>query len=609
MTHRFVNLLREHWNKTSIRSKMIVLYVLIVLLPCCILMLAYYDRSTSILQNEVRESMLQTMKQAELNLSNRLNNVANVSNVLTSNPILYEYLTRYETDGNKYQEFLDYRELEQLLESLQTTPYLYRIRLFVDSELLYARERVRYFSLDEWKKDEAYEHVLESQGSIYWMDSQRMAPTDPTVPPVLTGARILRNPDRFDSIIGVLAVDIQEEVISSVLADIEFGRNERISLINGEGIVISSTDKSRIGNDLLNETRIPKEDLSEEGYLEYRSGDEAYSFMYRSIPTTGWRLVAEVPKSSMFGQSNALNRISFAVVIVVSLVIFILIMFLLFASIAEGMSARIRKLIRALKQEGLENLDETLALGSKPGDISTLEHSISRMIQTVKVLAEDSVQAKLQEREAVLKALQAQINPHFLYNTLEAINWMALRRGADDISMMIDSMSKYFRLTLNKGRDIVPVSDELMLAKAYLDIQQTRFQGSFEAFYESPDEVGDLLIPKLTLQPIVENALLHGLRSQPKREGFIKIRMWTESNGDLPELWAQVEDNGVGIPAAKLEQLFVKREAELSYGLYNVNERIRLFSGEGYGLRVESEENKGTRVTIRLKAVASSSLR
>jgi|HigsolmetaAR203D_1030402.scaffolds.fasta_scaffold01278_3 two-component system sensor histidine kinase YesM len=598
--------LRERWYRLSLRSKMILLYIVVVLLPSCLLVYSYYLKSSAVMQEEIRGSMLQTLKQAELNLSNRLNNAVNVANVLTSNPLIYEYLTRHLDPGNRYQQYLDYMELEKYLESLEKTPAIWRIRLYIDSRLLYAREHVRYFSLEELAQTKWYEHALQVRGGILWLDTYDPDPESPEKTLIVSSVRVLRDPGQFDRVIGVLVVDIKEEELSAVLADIDLGKNERIALINPNGRVISHAEKSSIGENVLERAGIERTMLGNEGYVSFRQSDQNYTLLYQTIPMTGWKLVAEVPESAISGKSVALNRISAAVVIVATLVIFILVIVLLFASIAEGMSERIRKLIRVMKQEGLDHLDDTIAQSALVGDISTLERTIGRMIQTVKALAEDSFRAKLQEREASLKALQAQINPHFLYNTLEAINWMAIRRKADDISDMINALSKYFRLSLNKGRDIVTVQEEMTLVKAYLDIQQTRFQGAFETVYEVPDEALGLLIPKLTLQPIVENALLHGLRSRTQHNGVIAIRMQVEpGEGGSRRLVIRVEDNGVGIPADKLDTLLQRAEDKHSYGLYNVNERIRLFGGEGSGLHLESAENRGTVVTIRLTSAAS----
>lgn len=229
---------------------------------------------------------------------------------------------------------------------------------------------------------------------------------------------------------------------------------------------------------------------------------------------------------------------------------------------------------------------------------------------------EETYRSKVQEREAQLRALQAQINPHFLYNTLDTINWIAIGHKAHDISQMIDGLARYFRLSLNKGKDVVTVTDELELAKVYLEIQQTRFPKSFEFAFElagkdESDEAPKVglilescLIPKLTLQPIVENALLHGIRKAKGKTGKITIRAYID--GD--DLLLSVSDDGIGMDPDFAQTLLTEPRPAMrtdgsgsSYGLYNVNERIRLFSGEDYGLNIQSQLGEGTTITARFK--------
>lgn len=224
----------------------------------------------------------------------------------------------------------------------------------------------------------------------------------------------------------------------------------------------------------------------------------------------------------------------------------------------------------------------------------------------MKDLMEEAYRSKMLEREAELRALQAQINPHFLYNTLDTINWLAISRDADDISHMIESLSDYFRLSLNKGKDHVCITDEMELARVYLEIQQNRFPSTFKFVIEADPEANGCIIPKLTLQPIVENALLHGIRKNKSKTGTICIR--AERCGD--ELEITVKDDGIGMEEQLASSLLSESRPLLraegsgsSYGLYNVNERIKLLAGYEYGLAVRSRPGEGTVVTVRLKAV------
>jgi two-component system sensor histidine kinase YesM len=176
---------------------------------------------------------------------------------------------------------------------------------------------------------------------------------------------------------------------------------------------------------------------------------------------------------------------------------------------------------------------------------------------------------------------------------------------------MIDGLAKYFRLSLNKGRDVVTVSDELELAKVYLEIQQTRFPKSFQFYFEVEESLDSYEMPKLTLQPIVENALLHGLRKSKGKTGKIRICAYTEG-GDL---LLSVTDDGIGMEQELARSLLTQPRPTMrsdgsgsSYGLYNVNERIKLFSGENYGLSIHSILGEGTTITARFRCHNKKSL-
>ncbi|MNC23336.1 Sensor histidine kinase YehU [compost metagenome] len=220
---------------------------------------------------------------------------------------------------------------------------------------------------------------------------------------------------------------------------------------------------------------------------------------------------------------------------------------------------------------------------------------------------EESYRVKVKEREAELRALQAQINPHFLYNALDMINWSAIAHGAEDTSQMIEALALYFRLSLNKGKDHVSVADELNLARVYLEIQQSRFPSTFTFHISQEPGLEQCTVPKLTLQPIVENALLHGIRRSKEKKGTIRIA--AERDGE--DVLLTVSDDGIGMEEETAKRLLLEPPPDVkadgsgsSYGLFNVNERIRIFAGEASGLSIETAPGMGTRVEVRLKGLA-----
>ena len=215
-------------------------------------------------------------------------------------------------------------------------------------------------------------------------------------------------------------------------------------------------------------------------------------------------------------------------------------------------------------------------------------------------IEEQVTREQKQLRKAEFELLQAQINPHFLYNTLDAIVWSAEAGNQKQVVKMVGSLSEFFRSSLNKGKELVRVREELSHARSYLEIQQIRYQDILSYEIEVPEELFEYEIPKITVQPIVENALYHGIKN---RRGGGKITI-TGEEGDN-DYRIIVTDDGIGMDGERLSQitegLSGKNPGDVKiYGLYNVNERIKLFYGEEYGISIESEYDKGTRVVIRL---------
>ncbi len=221
-------------------------------------------------------------------------------------------------------------------------------------------------------------------------------------------------------------------------------------------------------------------------------------------------------------------------------------------------------------------------------------------IQELKEEKERVLEVQKQKREAELRALQAQIRPHFLYNTLNVITWEAASKGEKKISALSSSLGKFFRLTLSKGDEIIPLRDELAHVKSYLNIQQICYGKNLDYRIEAPKELENVLMIKLLLQPLVENSFYHGIKPMD-RDGCIRVKVL--KCGD--DICFVVEDNGAGIPASRLQLMNESLEAGLisqgdGYGIYNVNERVRLYYGDGYGLTYESEPGTGTRAFLKI---------
>lgn len=245
--------------------------------------------------------------------------------------------------------------------------------------------------------------------------------------------------------------------------------------------------------------------------------------------------------------------------------------------------------------------DLTVRADIKTGaEVGMLGNSLNTMIDKINELLEQVKTEQIRLRKAEFELLQSQINPHFLYNTLDAIIWLAEAGEQKKVVNMVGSLSEFFRTSLNEGKDIITIKEELQHVRSYLEIQQVRYQDILQYEIDVPKELFRYLIPKITIQPLVENALYHGIKNK-RGLGRIVIKGKREEDFFL----LQIEDDGIGITKERLQQVRDGIQKKMLtgkdfYGLYNVNERIRLNFGEDYGITIESVYGEGTIVSIRL---------
>ncbi|WP_281272079.1 sensor histidine kinase [Paenibacillus flagellatus] len=576
----------------------LITYLLLIVLPSTILLYAYYKHSTTVLEEEVSDSMLQTMKQAGINLSYRFGYIRDIVNTVTMNRKLYEFLEE-ESNVSVAQQLEETKEIRDVVRNVQSNADVSRLRLFVKSTNMLASEHINFFSLDSLQNWPYYRKVLDANGGIVWTSIYQVSYIDRGEESILSVARMLHDSRQYNQVAAILVLDVPEKLVMDILSEIDLTKQKKVYIVDSDGKVMAHTDRSLIGIRLSDELAgVIARGTDGKEKLQLDKQDEY--IVYSTIETTGWKVVAQVPASEISARVK-LNQVAGIATLVGILMLFFVLVFALLAVIVRSMNRRIDKVIRAIRQEGIEWLDGNPA---PEGDFMLLERSVDVLIHRVHSLMEQTYEAQVLEREAQLRALQAQINPHFLYNTLDTINWMAIGHNVHDISQMIDALAKYFRLSLNKGRDKMTVEDELTLAQVYLDIQKSRFLNSFDYRIETDPNVMTCIVPKLTLQPLVENALLHGIRKMKNKQGMIRITASRQEGF----LILTVSDDGIGMEGERARLLLVEPVRELqtdglgsSYGLNNVNERIKLFAGESSGLSICSSPGEGTTVTIRIK--------
>ncbi len=394
---------------------------------------------------------------------------------------------------------------------------------------------------------------------------------------------------------GILLIDIRYSSLQQILENIALGNQGYLYMISGAGQLIYHPRMQLIETGQMTENIHAAAGYRDGSYREKYGGDMR-DVSVKSIGYTGWKLLSVTPEKGL-PLSNLKMRL-FVVFVVAS---FLLVLVLINAFISSRITNPIKELEKSVNAIEAGELDTQVYMGGSY-EIQHLGRSIGDMAKRIKMLMEDIVAEHESKRKSEFDTLQSQINPHFLYNTLDIIVWMIENEQKQQAVNVVTALARFFRISLSKGKSIIPVRDELEHVRNYLTIQQMRFKNKFTYTIEAEEEVLGLASLKLMLQPLVENAIYHGMEFMDG-DGQISLRVRREAK----ELWFEISDNGLGMTKDQVESLLseaphVSSRRGSGIGVKNVNERIKLYFGDHYGLSIESEPDEGTRILIHLPA-------
>lgn len=591
-------------NNLPIRYKLIIMFLLISILPSIGLGLLIDYTVERIIGRQVNENTIQLIGKVNRSLEFYVSNMQNMTYLIAFDPGIKRFLEQQATDEYAMRKFLQgyttlYSEIAGIMVVNAKGEYI--------SNELYARSE-KPLTEESW-----YQAAATDKGifKIVGKPSGRNITSHAsyTEDEVISVARAILNPDT-QQVEGVVLIDLKLRVIAEAVKDVRLGKTGYLLVIDKDGSHIYSPTKPIIRD-------IPKEWALEGnvGSFAKTVQGEELQFIYRKSTFTDWTTVG------VFSTKESALEVQEIRFYVISFVFFLSLLSIAAAIyLAYSMSRPINQLMSFMQKA--ESGDMTIRYwGEREDEVGQLGRSFNTMLAQVnRLLLLTELQGK-QKREAELRSLQAHIKPHFLYNTLDTIHWMARKKGAEDVAEVVQSLSRLFRIGLSKGNDIIPLADEIEHIQSYLTIQKTRYKDKLNYTLDVEDDVQSLYVLKLLLQPIVENAIYHGIKER-RGPGHITITAKSEEGA----LLLSITDDGKGMSQAKLaslrqalagsvisevdgldtaamtaETMETREGKELQgqgYGIQNVQARIRLTFGERYGLVIDSEEGVGTTVTI-----------
>ncbi|MBP1989455.1 cache domain-containing sensor histidine kinase [Paenibacillus eucommiae] len=559
--------------------KLFLFYMCIVIVPMLVLSLLLYQKTVHIVENQLEQSFRQTLLQASSSIDMLLNrHIRNAKYMITNENVQLLYTMPPLT------ELTEYRKQQQTITKEIMNKAIYHnglstITLYkMNGEVLYSSSQIH---------DELKAPLMERKTNMVWVDTHADEFQNQVFSLVHEIKGNILFTEGFAQTIGYLKVDIQEALLSQMFKDVRISNQGAVLISNSDGVILSANDKQTIGKKLkeLPLLSLPGKMFKAETGLSY----------------SDWRIHALLPSNELVSSKNDLITYNLFVLSIMMLVIVIICI-----QKSAVFLRPIHSLIRVIKKVQEGNLG--VRFYERSGDeIELLGRSFNTMLDRLQSLIEQITASKIREqeletkkREAELNALQSQINPHFLYNTFESINWLVIQSENEKAVKMMTSLADLFRIGINRGQHIVSVGEEVQHAEAYITIQKIRYNEKLNVHWNIHEDANLCKTIKLVLQPIIENAIYHGIELM-EGPGTIQI------NGFIHEgsLQLQIADNGLGMEDERLNELRERfrnwyHEPSRSIGLLNVNERIKLMFGDQYGLQITSKINEGTVVTVML---------
>jgi len=586
-----VKRIKSFFRDMKLNNKIMLLYGILFLLPLMAVSSSIFEVVSKRLIRNMEYSARQGYEQSLSFLEYKLYRIIKLSDTVVTNLTVGEILTRREEDYSIHDQLLDFQNLRSYLQTLEDEGDVFRVKVYVPDSYVYSDDGSIIFGLGE--ADTAKWYTGKQNRITYFSPSQHLEADEAGF---IALVRDFKDMNQYDRRIGVLRIDIAKDSLIDILNKANPTSNSVTYLINSERLIVAASNDGLMENYGLVD-KIPEE----MGYIGVEQAnalhrgiirEEKAYYMRQKVKQTDWTMVTVTPFSDFYDDVDRMRSLIACMVLVLVVAVFC-IGYLLISTVVR----RIYRLVDGMQKIKKGNYTIHIDNSSKD-EIGILIDNFNDMIRRTNELLNEKYEMGKELKSAELKALHSQINPHFLYNTLEMINWLGYGNKPEEIHSVVVSLSKYYRLTLNSGRELLRIEEELKHVGYYLMIEEKRFSGKFSYDINVPAELYDYVIPKITLQPLIENALLHGILERRDRTGTILIRGREEKDHIL----LLVIDDGIGMETSEIDYILNENIGtnKSGYGIRNVDRRIRLMFGEEYGLSFESSPGKGTTAIVRL---------
>ncbi len=573
----------------SLRTRMLLSNIVVALIPFLMFSIVSGSIFLDHAQKTAEEHSVQLIHQVSNSMDVYVETIEKMVNYIQLELQDTPFFTMETEDAPGWESETDY--IRSVLENVANSHREVAGIFIATKEDLYVSTGMSRISRDPFQNERWYREASENPEEIQLISvvTGRNIVTNRSysIDDVFSLAKAVQDPETGE-VLGVILLDIRHDIIQSSINGVTIGEKGFVFVMDQEDNIVYTPV-----NGIVYRVNPKWVKAMEPMSVQIQGG--SYQIRSELSPYTGWRTVGVFSMDEVMSSVNTIVYILFTCVII-SLVLVVIVSF----KFSRTLTNPIFKLKRLMKQA--ESGDLTVRFNFQHNDeIGELGQSFNHMIARIDQLIQMVYVEQENKRTAEMKSLQEQIKPHFLYNTLDTISWMARDYDAEDIVRLVDALTNMFRIGLSHGKDIITVKEEITHVSNYLYIQKIRYKDKLNYVIHVDESLYAVEVPKLILQPLVENAIYHGVKAK-RGGGTITITGVPEGEN----LVFTVQDNGAGMPQEKVEELNRRMsersvlDEKKSFGLFYIRERIQLCYGKGYGVHVESALGEGTRVTITL---------
>lgn len=572
-------------KKISLKVKLIATFSMIVVISLLIqLSVSYFFFGDAVIQKTIanfQQIITQTNKGIDATLYSYEKMTQNVivSDAIQENlRAIQSGEVSYESASQSIQDALSVITLsEESINSIQIIPkdkktinYIFSSN-YVDFMLLNST------SYESIKETVWYDAVKDTKGQIVWL-SEILRPKIKKYgmqTRVFSAFRKINDLDTGQEL-AYLLVNVDERKIHHVMKDLQLGDNSQVYLVDENKRIISNKDTELIGN-----------------YFDIESVDlTKYIIVRDKSEETNWEIISVIPKDEYKRELRTFNTMFIYLALIAILAITVL-----SYSISKGVTAPINVLIKGMDKVKRGKFDTIIEV-KQENELGELADHFNKMAQELNFFVKKVYVQELNRREVELKAVQAQLNPHFLYNTLDTIYWKLVLDGNEKVGDLVVSLSEILRYSINSDTEFVSVEEDAQQINNYLQIQKSRFEDQIQFEVDIDPDILNYKIPKLIIQPLVENAIIHGFKNFDQK-GHVTVLGYKDQNA----LFFEVIDDGVGMSEETIQCVLSKapnQKEKSGFGIDVVNKRIKILYGDDYGIHIKSNINEGTRMTVKL---------